>query len=64
MPDRIAIGLNIIPNSHPSDEHHDKVRKARRKRDADKRERMQFARKGRNGEDKMRDTRNTPIAQG
>jgi len=51
MPDRIAIGLNIIPNPHPTDEHHRKAGNKRRMARSEADDRMRQRRKGRGGED-------------
>tara|TARA_R100001530_G_scaffold129280_1_gene99516 strand:+ start:142 stop:333 length:192 start_codon:yes stop_codon:yes gene_type:complete len=45
MPDRIAIGLNIIPNPHPSDEHHRKMGNKKRMAKAESTDRMRQSRK-------------------
>ena len=45
MLDRIAIGLNIIPNPHPTDEHHRKMGNKKRMARAEADDRMRQRRK-------------------
>tara|TARA_B100000959_G_C14825415_1_gene559599 strand:- start:749 stop:943 length:195 start_codon:yes stop_codon:yes gene_type:complete len=64
MPDRIAIGLDVIPNKHRTDFHHREAGNASRMRKAEATDRMKQRRKKTEDNSKRLGSGNHPIAHG